>query len=273
MRLCPRSGSDQWLERFDMRFSPAPSGYANFLDAEGNSVCEVWFNDLTDTLNVHCQSTVNTLRANPYDYLPRTTAQRLPLDWSDPLCGVLAPYLLRSTDSRESDPVAEFAQSLVGMDASGASALLNRLNQNLYEQWQVIHRQDGLPWPADQTLAQKRGSCRDLAMLFVDACRSLRIPARFVSGYQEGDPDQQERDLHAWAEVYIPGGGWRGYDPTHGLAVTDRHVAVAASALPECAAPVTGSFRGTDVISRMDATISVDCCCPVDAQMQQQSTA
>jgi transglutaminase-like putative cysteine protease len=89
----------------------------------------------------------------------------------------------------------------------------------------------------------------------MDACRALGLGARFVSGYQEGDPDQPRRYLHAWAEVYLPGAGWRGYDPSHGLAVADRHVAVAAGMRSDLAAPISGIFRGTGVSSRMQAEI------------------
>lgn len=76
----------------------------------------------------------------------------------------------------------------------------------------------------------------------MEICRAIGLATRFVSGYQEGDLDQEKRDLHAWAEVYLPGAGWRAYDPTHGLAVADRHVALAASALPSYAAAVSGSI-------------------------------
>jgi transglutaminase-like putative cysteine protease len=86
-------------------------------------------------------------------------------------------------------------------------------------------------------------------------CRAAAIPSRFVSGCQEGDPDCQEADLHGWAEVYLPGFGWRGYDPTHGLAVADRHIVYAASALVANAAPVSGSFRGTGATAQMQHRI------------------
>lgn len=92
----------------------------------------------------------------------------------------------------------------------------------------------------------------------MDACRAVGLGARFVSGYQEGDPEQERRDLHAWAEVYLPGGGWRGYDPTHGLAVADRHVALAAGMRPALAAPITGTFRGTGASSRMQTDIKIN---------------
>ncbi len=63
--------------------------------------------------------------------------------------------------------------------------------------------------------------------------------------------------MHAWAEIYLPGGGWRGFDPTHGLAVADRHVAVAAGPTPETAFPVSGSFRVTGAAARMEAVVQV----------------
>jgi transglutaminase-like putative cysteine protease len=102
------------------------------------------------------------------------------------------------------------------------------------------------------------GSCRDFTVLFMEACRAVGLAARFVSGYEEGDSTVLERDLHAWAEVYIPGGGWRGFDPTHGLAVADRHVALVASAFPQFTAPVTGSTQeGGRVSSRLTTEVRV----------------
>jgi transglutaminase-like putative cysteine protease len=99
----------------------------------------------------------------------------------------------------------------------------------------------------------------------MEICRAMGLAARFVSGYQEGDVEQDNRDLHAWAEVYLPGGGWRGYDPTHGLAVSDRHVALAASSFPSYAAAVTGHItpvkslaeEGEFTTSKITADISL----------------
>lgn len=71
----------------------------------------------------------------------------------------------------------------------------------------------------------------------------LAISKRFVSGYQQGDAEQQPRDLHAWVEVYLPGKGWRGYDPTLGLVVSDRYIFLAASAIARYAAAVEGSLK------------------------------
>jgi transglutaminase-like putative cysteine protease len=99
----------------------------------------------------------------------------------------------------------------------------------------------------------------------MEVCRAMGLAARFVSGYQEGDLDQDERHLHAWVEVYLPGGGWRGYDPTHGLAIADRHMALVASAVPSYASPIVGAITpvksaietGKPPESKMEAHISI----------------
>lgn len=111
----------------------------------------------------------------------------------------------------------------------------------------------------EETLSRMKGTCRDFVVLFAEACRSLGFAARFVSGYTQGDLDNAENYLHAWAEVYLPGGGWRGYDPTLGLAVADQHIALTSGASPLQAAPVSGSFRGTEATAtiKYNLTISV----------------
>ena len=81
-------------------------------------------------------------------------------------------------------------------------------------------------------------------MLMVACCRVVGLPARFVSGYQLQQPPPKEYDLHAWAEVYLPGAGWRGFDPSAGKEVTERYVVLATSSKPELTAAVSGSFSG-----------------------------
>jgi SAM-dependent methyltransferase len=121
-----------------------------------------------------------------------------------------------------------------------------------------VGRLDGEPmFPAD-TLASRTGACRDTAMLYVAACRSLGLAARFVSGYSMHHPEEvSEHELHAWAEVYLPGAGWRGYDPSLGLAVADGHVVLAAAPDHHLAAAVSGSYRGTGVASTMRYAVEV----------------
>jgi transglutaminase-like putative cysteine protease len=97
-----------------------------------------------------------------------------------------------------------------------------------------------------------------MAVLFMEVCRLSGIPARFVSGYLESDPEPDGQELHAWAEVFIPGAGWRSYDPTLGLAVQDRHVALAASAQPFLTAPVIGAYRGTGVTGTLETEVRIE---------------
>jgi transglutaminase-like putative cysteine protease len=118
-------------------------------------------------------------------------------------------------------------------------------------------REEGEAKRADETFRSKEGSCRDLAVLFIDACRAQGIASRFVSGYHESTVHQQKLYMHAWGEVYLPGGGWRGFDPTLGMAVTEAHIPVAAAVDPRDAAPVAGTFRGTGVGYKLAATITI----------------
>jgi transglutaminase-like putative cysteine protease len=87
----------------------------------------------------------------------------------------------------------------------------------------------GPAWPAGRTLKERVGSCRDLAMLMVESCRCVGLPARFVSGYHLVDPKPERYDLHAWAEVYLPGAGWRGFDPSGMGVIDDRYIPLATS--------------------------------------------
>jgi transglutaminase-like putative cysteine protease len=151
----------------------------------------------------------------------------------------------------------QLAQELRHDSQNWVVTFLSNLNERLYEECRYIIREEGAPMPASITWSRKEGSCRDLTVLFMEVCRAAGIGARFVSGYQEGDLDSTERHLHAWAEVYLPGAGWRGYDPTHGLAVSDRHIAIAASALPIYTAPITGKLKSGNVHASIEFTLSI----------------
>jgi transglutaminase-like putative cysteine protease len=120
-------------------------------------------------------------------------------------------------------------------------------------------RHVGPAWPAGRTLKERVGSCRDLAMLMIESCRSLGLPARFVSGYHLVDPAPERYDLHAWAEVYLQGAGWRGFDPSGKGAVDDRYIPVATSSRSDLTAAVSGTFSGPPgVESKLDWSISAE---------------
>jgi len=255
IRLRPRSDGVQHVRQFHMELSPRPAGITECLDIEGNATVHVWFSDRTERFQVATECDVETLRTNPFDFiLAEESAEILPIKYSADEALLISHY---ANASDADTTLMEFATGLARECDGKALAFLDALNRRISQEFDCIVRETGEPFPPQQTLHTRRGSCRDFAVLFMVACRSQGIAARFVSGYQEGDPDQRMRYLHAWAEVYLPGGGWRGYDPTHGLAVGAGHIALAASYDPHLIAPVSGNFRGTGVRSSMQARIEI----------------
>ncbi|MBD1844748.1 transglutaminase family protein [Cyanobacteria bacterium FACHB-63] len=254
IRLRPRSDGWQTLTMFSLQVTPIPIAQSELSDLDGNTLIKVWFSpELTTSLNVQVLSQTSTQQSNPFNYLLEPWAIALPIDYPTSLLKQLQPYL-SSTDS----VALQLAYEIAEASGNSVTQFLNELNQRIYTSCQYMIRETGNPYPAGLTWTQKRGSCRDLTVLFMEVCRSIGLAARFVSGYQEGDPEHPDRHLHAWAEVYLPGAGWRGYDPTHGLAVSDRHIALAASAIPEYAAPIVGKVtRSGGAQTTMNYTLQI----------------
>lgn len=257
LRFCPRTDSGQRLLSFHLQIDPQPAGFSDITDVEGNIAKWAWFNGTTQHLDIGMECEVQTLRQNPFDFLLTSPSfQTFPFQYPEELLSALRSCL-DTTGIIGSEKVRNLTSVLLEKSGNDVFGFLNGLNIYLYENWQVVDREEGQPLPPDVTLQQKEVSCRDLALLFLAVCRNGGIASRFVSGYQEGDPDTGNRQLHAWTEVYFPGGGWRGYDPTHGLIVADRHIALAASHLPRGASPCTGTFRGTGAQASMTFSINI----------------
>src|SRR3954454_6567616 len=228
-RLRPRTDAAQRLLAHELTIAPEPAGQTWCLDQDGNVVLDAWFAAPMDELTVESRFEVETQRANPFDFLART--------W-DALPAVLDGYRTAAADAGVAAMVGE-------MDGASPVAFVGELNRRLFEEFEHVVRDEGPPLAPGETLGTRCGSCRDLAALFCAACRVRGIPARFVSGYEQEASMQENPEMHAWAEVYLAGGGWRGYDPSQGLAVSTSHVVVAAGADPALAAPVSGTYRGT----------------------------
>lgn len=248
VKLCPRSDGAQQLLRFELTVDPTPRQQTALLDPDGNSCHRLWFETTPVTqLKVVTTTEVKTCRTNPFDYLSAPWAIALPWDYPRSLALRLSPYLTHPHSPVLHPNVIEFAHDILHQVNGNAGMFVSQLTQAIYDRCQYIQRIDGAPYPAGITLTHQEGTCRDFAVLWIDACRAVGLAARFVSGYQQGDPEQDaehpQHDLHAWAEVYMPGGGWRGFDPTLGLAVADGHVAIATAADPRHAAPVRGQIQ------------------------------
>ncbi len=243
VRLRPRSDGWQSLHEFHMQVTPAPKGISHINDLDGNVITHLWFEPelRTSTLQVDITSSVETHIDNPFNYQLPPWALQLPCDYPSSLQQQLQSYLRLG---QPLDPSAHsLAQILWGETDGQVQDFLSQLTNLIYSSCGQVVRESGQSWPAGLTWSKKSGSCRDYTVLFMEVCRAMGLAARFVSGYQEGDPDMQHRHLHAWPEVYLPGAGWRGYDPTHGLAVADQHIALVASADPQYAGPIEGHVR------------------------------
>ena len=239
IRLKPRTSGIQQLLNFTIDISPHPAGLTECRDLDGNMEHVAWFNGMTDCFVVTVDSKVVTFCTNPFAFLLKGEATRLPLNGEGRCLSAVKPYL---SDAIEPE-VATFSDQIAAEANWNTLTFLQLLNERLYATCVVILREEGPPYEPSKTLRERRGACRDLAWLFMACCRSQGIGSRFVSGYHEGLPNSKNY-LHAWAEVYLPGAGWKGFDPTVGLAIADRHVALAAGPRADSAAPVSGSFRG-----------------------------
>jgi transglutaminase-like putative cysteine protease len=250
-RLRPRTNSAQRLLAFDIRIAPTPAGTTECLDQDGNLALNAWFNAATKELSVTSRFTVEMLRQNPFDYVIIGESLNLPLWYREPLCTALTPY---RNDAHVAESVKQYAKSIGAGAQWNTLSFLVALCRQIFQSCRQVTRPHGAPWTSDQTLSSLEGSCRDLAVLFCDVCRVMGIAARFVSGYECASADQPDSYLHAWAEVYLPGIGWRGYDPSRGLAVSNGHVAVAAGFDHDLASPVAGWYSG-QARSQMEASV------------------
>jgi len=253
LRFHPRGDGAQRVINYQLNITPTPQGQNNHLELEGNHATQVWFEGQTDQFAIDVEMQVETLRHNPFDYILAPAATVLPIKHE--LDHVFARAYLERIDIN--DTVTAFAAELSLAVNRNTLSFLDQLNRQLFTDFNHVHRDSGAPQSPAHTLQSRSGACRDLAVLFVDCCRAEGIAARFASGYQKGDLQSERRHLHAWPEVYLPGGGWRGFDPTHGKPVADSHVTIAAAAHSRDTMPVTGSFIGAGVSSKLDFNLNI----------------
>ncbi len=249
LRLHPRPDAGALVSRA-LVVEPEPVRREETLDPFGNLVTRVDFAGLTDVFRIDSRFEVDL--AQP----PAPTGAAPPaLPWLTDARDPNAAYL----SSGEIDgAVRGFARRLAVESGGEALAFLERLNAKLYRDIRHDIRPEGAARPPEETLALGHGACRDVTILFLAACRSLGIPARFVSGYQaHADTPDGRRHLHAWPEAFVPRSGWRAYDPTHGVEVSDGHVAVCAAPDQAATMPVVGGYFGEAVSSRLSYTIEI----------------
>lgn len=245
--LHPRKSSLLTIQSFELRIDPQPVQISKNLDPEGNTQNILFFKEPVQYLDIRMEAQVETTEFNPFDfvYFP-FESKRLPMRYSDSYLKTLSPYLgLEGIGAI----VEQTARQLASQVQYETSAFLMQINEFIFKNFAYEIREEGAPHTPEVTLLSRRGSCRDYAVLFSALCRAMGLATRFVSGYYTGvapvDVPNQTHHLHAWVEVFLPGGGWRGYDPTQHEVVSGNHIPLAASCLPEEITPVYGSYRGS----------------------------
>lgn len=260
-RFClkPRGHGFQHLRGFDLAITPEPSSLYPLLAASGDEILRARFSGSTDIFLLQATSEVETQTAPSLALCLEEKEPQLPYP-AGHLNHDLGGSLLGWLPNGQHDPAAvDLAQeALMGSDHR-ALPFLNQLVAMIQDRVKYTQRHVGPAWPAGRTLKERVGSCRDLAMLMIEACRCVGLPARFVSGYHLVEPAPKRYDLHAWAEIYLPGAGWRGFDPSGKGEIDDRYIVLATSSRPQLTAAVNGTFSGPpEVESEMSWSISAE---------------
>ena len=258
LRMRPRCDAFQNLVRHALHVEPAPAGRSDGMDAEGNVFAVAWFTGPVRYLHLRAESEVATRRVNPFHFLvtdPKTL--RLPVRYEETLARSLAPSTALDPAGGGKD-LSRFVQEVEDEEEGDTLRFLTRLCSEIHRRCAKVSRPTGAPRSAADTLARKEGACRDLAVLFLESVRMRGLAARFVSGYHGEEGADGRPELHAWAEVYLPGAGWLGYDPSLGLVAAERHIVLSASPFAVRTVPVTGTFRSSTASATMHTRLSIE---------------
>ncbi|MDD2660244.1 MAG: transglutaminase family protein [Methylococcales bacterium] len=244
--LRPREGRVIRIESTELTISPAHQLQWQ-RDAYDNAVAQATFLEPASRLRISSSVLIQHYDEQPLDFLVADYAVFFPFQYDTAERVDLWPYLSTIFDQDRSILDNWLRQFWYPGQVVETYLLLEWINKAIATGFTYQQREEpGVQTPAT-TLTRRAGSCRDFATLFIEACRSLGLAARFVSGYLYTPPYQQGQGAtHAWSEVYLPGAGWKGFDSTSGLVAGNDHIPVAMSRHPESAPPVSGSFQAVN---------------------------
>jgi len=255
IRLRPAPHARTPVESYSIKIEPADHWLNWLQDPQGNWQARVVIPERTEKFTVTVDLVADMTAINPFDFFVEPDAEAFPFEYSETLRRDLAPFMVAD---RPGPLLAEWLKD-VPTAAPKTIDFLVELNQRLERDIGYIVRMEPGVQTTEETLESAKGSCRDTGWLLVQILRNLGLAARFASGYLiqlkadqkslDGPSGTEEdfADLHAWAEVYIPGAGWIGLDPTSGLLCGEGHIPVACTADPRSAAPIEGMMEPAQV--------------------------
>ena len=259
MMFRPRASHDLRLIRTNLAISPQPSRLRWLHDPFDNSVAVATFDGTTSELVFESTVTLEHFETSMPDYQLEDYAQSYPFRYSDEDF----PTLMRALARRhQGETVAEWAlQFLDPSETTGTMKILRAMTNGIREQFTYTSRvEKGVQTP-QETLEKHKGSCRDFAVLMMEACRSMGIAARFVSGYifvPNSSGLAGGGATHAWMQAYLPGAGWIDFDPTNDIIGNRNLIRVAVAWDPYHVLPLWGTYDGPpEAFLSMDVTVKV----------------
>jgi transglutaminase-like putative cysteine protease len=240
----PREGHGLRLEDCTFRIS-LPHRLRWIRDTQENHIGIIDFTEQAAELMIESEFILNVPEKNPFDFILEPEAAEYPFSYEHGLSSELRP-LSQNIYVRDVDRIREWMnQYWHAGKRVNTLELLQQLNLGIYRTFRNQRRdQKGVQSPAE-TLENKSGSCRDFATLFMEACRLLGLAARFVSGYMYSAEITGRMSMHGWAETYLPGAGWIGFDPSWGLLAGSHYIPAAVSRHSEHVPPISGTYLGT----------------------------